>query len=553
MFSEAARKSGSALNAVARKSFSSVDANINSSMSQPSNASFLTRRASLLDHWHSDHPAYHAGASGSRTKRRVSLQRFQSFRRQQEVKRQAQHASKKSSSLVELFLRAKQAWIRRRATARLVTLDEDCSELRKLSRAYELVLAGLPQQYRTLGESEAMLHYKELLMSVYDALRSASIRVSYFAQEQPGGQPPLWERQRPSLTVFGRVRLGSVIGVCILALSFLTRAVKLVWVEHNFDPATGLPGLEYRVVCERVWQALSAGDPDVITGITVEGANFSVSAEDCASNEVLITYATISLVPPINNMLVFNSIVPLMIFRHNFNWDAADYLRKEVPVLLIAVQSLSRIVMALLTGFDPVGVEMSRTESGRRLIAAELLDATFLFFGMVIFVCMDCCRIKAPRARVALGLTLVLSLLDGMARRSRHDFPLESYPLLHGGTTGNFGSTFGETPKQQFIETFDFSVLSLLAAAVITTLKFPHKLAFIKIHTDLYGVQAEKTIEGLARHAKAQQQAVKKVVERSQLGPIRKFLHWAHARGRDRRDALSAYITFLPSGSTDDE
>ena len=42
----------------------------------------------------------------------------------------------------------------------------------------------------------------------------------------------------------------------ILALSFLMRAVKLVWVEHNFDPATGLPGLKYRVVCERVWQAL---------------------------------------------------------------------------------------------------------------------------------------------------------------------------------------------------------------------------------------------------------------------------------------------------------
>ena len=41
-------------------------------------------------------------------------------------------------------------------------------------------------------------------------------------------------------------------------------------------------------------------------------------------------------------------------------------------------------------------------------------------------------------------------------------------------------------------QTFDFSVLSLLLAAVATTIKFPHKLAFIIIHTDQYGVSAEQ-------------------------------------------------------------
>ena len=50
----------------------------------------------------------------------------------------------------------------------------------------------------------------------------------------------------------------------------------------------------------------------------------------------------------------------------------------------------------------------------------------------------------------------------------------------------------GQKPKQQFIQTFDFSVLSLLLAAVATTIKFPHKLAFIIIHTDQYGVAAEQ-------------------------------------------------------------
>ena len=47
-----------------------------------------------------------------------------------------------------------QAWIRRRATVRLVTLEEDCAELRKLSRAYELVEAALPEENRTAAWSE---------------------------------------------------------------------------------------------------------------------------------------------------------------------------------------------------------------------------------------------------------------------------------------------------------------------------------------------------------------------------------------------------------------
>ena len=48
--------------------------------------------------------------------------------------------------------RAEQAWIRRRATSRLVTLDEDCAELRKLSRVYEIIAAGLPEARLRRGE-----------------------------------------------------------------------------------------------------------------------------------------------------------------------------------------------------------------------------------------------------------------------------------------------------------------------------------------------------------------------------------------------------------------
>ena len=105
-------------------------------------------------------------------------------------------------------------------------LDEDCAELRKLSRVYEMVAASLPEGSRTPGEAEAMLHYNELLMSVYDALRGASIRVQYFAQAQPNQPPPLWERQRPSLSVHRRVQTGMLLGIAILAVGIFLRVVK---------------------------------------------------------------------------------------------------------------------------------------------------------------------------------------------------------------------------------------------------------------------------------------------------------------------------------------
>ena len=63
-----------------------------------------------------------------------------------------------------------------------------------------------------------MLHYNELIMSVYDALRGASIRVQNFAQAQPGRPAPPWEAQRPSFTVYMRVRYGMLWGMAILAV-----------------------------------------------------------------------------------------------------------------------------------------------------------------------------------------------------------------------------------------------------------------------------------------------------------------------------------------------
>ena len=90
-----------------------------------------------------------------------------------------------------------------------------------------------------------------------------------------------------------------------------------------------------------------------------------------------------------------------------------------------------------------------------------MLDGLFLFISQVLFVSMDCIRIKAPRVRVMLGANIMLALIDGVLSRAQYDFPLESFAVWPG-SLGTVFSAVGQKAKQQFIQTFDFSVLSLL-------------------------------------------------------------------------------------------
>ena len=226
-----------------------------------------------------------------------------------------------------------------------MTLDEDCAELRKLSRVYEIVVAGLPENSRTAGEAEAMLHYNELLMSVYDALRDASIRIQNFAQAQPGQPPPPWEQQRPSFTVYRRVHYGMLWGMAILSVGIFLRFVRFYAAYQLTDEATGLNCIELRVACEQQWHGAWPAE-ELITP--------SPSAESCDANGILILYAVAALIPPVLNLSLLTPVVPWLIFRNNFNYDSARSLIKEVSVLLIFAYSLGRIILLLLLRFDPM-------------------------------------------------------------------------------------------------------------------------------------------------------------------------------------------------------
>lgn len=415
------------------------------------------------------------------------------------------------ASSAELFLRAKQAWIRSRATARLVTLEEDLSELRKLSRVYELVEAAMPEQNRTHGEAEAMLQYHEMLMSVHDALRTSSMRVRFFAQAQPGGNElPAWDREQPRLLVAKRVQLGAQIGTVILATSALVRIFKMMWLDHYDEPDTDLSTMEYRLECEAFWEVLGK------TNATPAHALSDLSVSESGCNDVLMPYAVLSLVPSINNVSLFVVTLLQLVFRENTNQTAIREVKTEVGVLLIVTQGFLRLCVVIMLLFDPVGVEMRKVGAGRMLLGAEVLDAFFLFVGQTLFICMDCCNQKAPKMRMALGLTLVISLLDGMWRRGRYTFPSEQGAVASVAYFGDLGGS----PKQRYISTFDFSVLSMLATGIITTVRWPHKLAFIRVRSDLYQVAAVLEGERLARRAKEQHRRVQRLAKNRVKFPV---------------------------------
>tara|TARA_B110001452_G_scaffold59966_1_gene46701 strand:+ start:1091 stop:5671 length:4581 start_codon:yes stop_codon:yes gene_type:complete len=437
------------------------------------------------------------------------------------------------ASSVELFLRAKQAWIRGRATARLVALEEDCTELRKLSRVYELVEAALPEQNRTHGEAEAMLQYHEMIMSVHDALRGASIRVRYFAQAQPGGNElPAWEQELPRLLIARRVRLGAQIGTVILATSVLVRIFKMMWLDRYTDPGTDLSTMEYRLECEAFWEVL--GKTNATTAQALTG--LSVSESGC--NDVLMPYAILSLVPSINNVSLFVVTLLQLVFRENTNQTAIREVKTEAGVLLIVTQGFLRLCVVIMLLSDPVGEEMRKVSAGRMLLIAEVLDAFFLFVGQTLFICMDCCNQKAPKMRMALGLTLVISLIDGLWRRGRYTFPSEQGAMVEWSYFGDLGSS----PKQQYISTFDFSVLSMLATGIITTVRWPHKLAFIRVRSDLYQVAAEKEGEHLAQRAKEQHRRVQRLASHRVRFPVEELnsrmreLSAGMPKGHDKQD-----------------
>ena len=408
-------------------------------------------------------------------------------------------------SRVELFLLGKARWLRQRATKRLADLNEDCSELRKLSRAYELVNSTLPKERQSPGEQEALLQFLELMMNLYAALRDSTIRLKYFAVPQPNAKKkdrPRWDRNKPTLKRHRRVMLGARLGIILLFFSMAVRLWKLFYINHEYEPATGLSAMAFRVECECVWQYEEEGGKlcEWVEGRARNGYRadvfdlqyYNVTRDDCEESSLLREFGTISVVVP---AVSFLSVVltPWFVMRGNINKLARRKLLRTLPVVLILLQSFLRSLLVILVTGDAVGQAMLETGATRRIIISQIFDAGFLLFGSYLFIFMDCCNEKAPVLRMMLGLTLLLCLLDAIWKRSRYIFPSEQAPVVRVDEDLYF---FGiaASPKQGFISTFDYSVLSLMLSGIVTTIRFPHKLAFIHLRADLYGVAADREV-----------------------------------------------------------
>ena len=80
----------------------------------------------------------------------------------------------------------------------------------------------------------------------------------------------------------------------------------------------------------------------------------------------------------------------------------------------------------------------------------------------------------------------------------------------------------------------------MLATGIITTVRWPHKLAFIRVRSDLYQVAAEKEGEHLARRAKEQHRRVRRLASHRVKFPVDELIM--------RMRELS---TGVPKGSSD--
>ena len=85
-------------------------------------------------------------------------------------------------------------------------------------------------------------------------------------------------------------------------------------------------------------------------------------------------------------------------------------------------------------------------------------------------------------------------------------------PLVATGTVSDGVCDAIDTYQSAF--SLLMTVLSLLLAAVATTIKYPHKLAFIIIHTDQYGVAAERASAEQHSRSKMQYRRVRAVTDR---------------------------------------
>ena len=111
------------------------------------------------------------------------------------------------------------------------------------------------------------------------------------------------------------------------------------------------------------------------------------------------------------------------------------------------------------------------------------MDAFFLMTGVVLLILLDACVVTAPLMRCMLGIYLLMIMIIEIARRSLEEIPREQnapelFEVFHS-------LWIFESTTQEFILGIDYTVLLLTLSGILSTLRRPHHLAFLKLPCDL--------------------------------------------------------------------
>ena len=134
------------------------------------------------------------------------------------------------------------------------------------------------------------------------------------------------------------------------------RAFKLIFLGSATDDESGFTQIEFRLECERAWQAVADGNSNSSYNVSEALAGLELSLERCDDSQFLRTFTAIALLPASIFFVFFTFFCPYLIFFLNTSSDAVYTVFRTIGVLIIICQSFARFVLVMLIPSDPVGI-----------------------------------------------------------------------------------------------------------------------------------------------------------------------------------------------------
>ena len=331
-------------------------------------------------------------------------------------------------------------------------------EVSELSHKLQEVEIGQP---RDVDQNNGQfIYYQTYLLSLAKALPYAMLHLQPFHGEGSGFggyNAAAWIDLRHKPKVVQQVQLGAKLITLGLLCQLFGRLTFLLVVYRSGE--AGDRPIDKRMRCEELW---ASGN---VTNATDAGDG------DCnAADGPMAIFAWSVIVPALGILTI--AFTPLL-FKDNANAVALKRLLGEPRVLLIMLQAVTRTGLTAnnITRF-PVAIELySVPIVGASMMAGRLCDLLFFPCSIIVFILMDACVTTAPRMRCLYGVFLLFFMSSEIFENDNSQLP----------SVLELQRDWGYSASRKL----DFSLLLMLASAILSTASHPHKMNFISNATEI--------------------------------------------------------------------